>query len=194
MLQNAQLKLKSTGDLHFLQEWQDEVGYPWGSMIRYSTLLSSCWVVVGWAMTCLNVGNHIWRITEIINDYHTTHKTAVKNLLFKSFLQHDATMRILFLPMIYGLMSFHGVLRCAGIAAIAPAGMFVGWEEVKSFHDDMYETSFMVADLYEAYALSVFGRVAMKVVRMELLKGDLSAEDLMLPTKEEEERANKGGW
>merc|ERR1719420_1915402 len=78
------------------------------------------------------------------------------------------------------MMSLHGVLRCAGIALIDPCGDMLLFDEVKEFHEEMYEVSFMVADLYEAYALLVFGRLAMKVVRQSLLKGDLDESDLMV--------------
>merc|ERR1711937_857767 len=77
-------------------------------------------------------------------------------------------------------MSLHAVLRSCGIALLDPCGKMVLFDEVKEFHEDMYEVSFMVADLYEAYALLVFGRLAMKVVRQSLLKGDLDESDLMV--------------
>merc|ERR1719163_775365 len=89
------------------------------------------------------------------------------------------------------MMSLHGVLRCAGIAVVAPAGTIVTFEEVKAFHEDMYEVSFMVADLYEAYALLVFGRLALKVVRQSLLKGDLDETDLMVEHEGDMEKLMK---
>ena len=63
--------------------------------------------------------------------------------------------------------------------------------ELKAFHEDMYEVSFMVADLYEAYALLVFGRLAMKVVRQSLLRGDLDETDLMVELEWDMEKLMK---
>merc|ERR1719333_1243280 len=172
-------RIVANHDTYTMADWQDEIGYPWGIGLRFAVILSPCWLTIQSLITAKTVFSHWFRMWDIVNDYHTTHKTAIRKQLMRCYIQHDATIRILSLPLIYGQMSLHGVIRSCGIAILAPAGAMVTFEELKAFHEDMYEVSFMVADLYEAYALLVFGRLALKVVRQSLLKGDLDESELM---------------
>jgi len=84
--------------------------------------------------------------------------------------KHDRTIQIIALPLVYGVMSYMSVLRMwevcghatAGIVSSGANGTYLERVEVIS---EMYETNFMVADMYEAWALFQFASLALSVVR-----------------------------
>lgn len=122
--------------------------------------------------------------TFVVCVHHTyEHLKQVKanhgNNLHKAH-EHDATISILVLPMIYGLMSFKSVIRCWQICinhipapphgkdSGRPAVMFNGYEERKSFLLEMYGANFEVGDIYETIALVTFGYLVTGVLKKKM--------------------------
>jgi len=95
--------------------------------------------------------------------------------------QHDQTIKVLALPVVYGLMSFKSVCRMWQIMINhvpaqhhdpldmdAPKVLFHGYVERKTFLNEMYEANFMVGDIYETIALVTFGHLVMGVLKKKI--------------------------
>lgn len=95
--------------------------------------------------------------------------------------QHDQTIKVLALPVVYGLMSFKSTCRMwqvminhvpaarhQAVDVDAPAVIFHGYVERKSFLMEMYEANFMVGDIYETIALVTFGHLVMGVMKKKI--------------------------
>jgi len=94
--------------------------------------------------------------------------------------EHDQTIKVLILPVIYGLMSFKSTQRMwqvminhipvPGHAHDTTAVAFNGYAERKSFLLEMYDANFMVGDIYETIALVTFGNLVMGVLKKKIDK------------------------
>lgn len=94
--------------------------------------------------------------------------------------EHDQTIKVLILPVIYGLMSFKSTQRMwqvminhvpvPGHAHDITAVAFNGYVERKSFLLEMYDANFMVGDIYETIALVTFGNLVMGVLKKKIDK------------------------
>jgi hypothetical protein len=94
--------------------------------------------------------------------------------------QHDQTLTVLILPLVYALMSFKSTQRIWQIminhipvphtSHNTTAVMFHGYVERKEFLLEMYEANFMVGDIYETIALVTFGNLVMGVLKKKIDK------------------------
>jgi len=94
--------------------------------------------------------------------------------------QHDQTITVLILPVVYGLMSFKSSCRMWQVMINhIPVPMahhdvhavaFDGYEERKTFLLEMYDANFMVGDIYETIALVTFGHLVMGVLKKKIDK------------------------
>jgi len=94
--------------------------------------------------------------------------------------QHDQTITVLILPVVYGLMSFKSTCRMwqvlinhipvPGAHHDVTAEAFDGYEERKSFLLEMYDANFIVGDIYETIALVTFGNLVMGVLKKKIDK------------------------
>jgi len=79
--------------------------------------------------------------------------------------QHDATILILALPLFYGVAAFQGVIRMWQVITDYQLDAPIqSWESKKEFLFELYDSDFIVGDIWESYALFIFGRVAMRVI------------------------------
>lgn len=94
---------------------------------------------------------------------------------------HDKTIRILALPMVYGLMSFEGVVRMWGVVIdqTSTRHHFQHFDDRLRYQLDMYEACFMVGDLYESYALHVFGALTIFVLNQKISRKVSTAKEAM---------------
>lgn len=107
-----------------------------------------------------------WRQTVshvlIIRETHETKKRS-------------AAVEIIALPAVYGVMSLSGLVRIYELfSATAKEAATTAWEHRKQEALSRYETVFFVADLYEAWALYVFGWLVLKLIDEELKKQESS--------------------
>jgi hypothetical protein len=106
---------------------------------------------------------------------------------------HDRCIQILALPAVYGLMSMKSVIRTWQIinnSAINGGGLYNSWTSRMEFLSSMYETNFMVADLYESWALYQFAELALAILEEGFEKRELKLESTMNKEKKE---ASKDG-
>jgi len=92
--------------------------------------------------------------------------------------QHDQTIKVLILPVVYGLMSFKSTTRMWMVMINhvpvpysdhnTTQTMFTGYESRKEFLSEMYESNFMVGDIYETIALVTFGNLVMGVLKKKI--------------------------
>jgi len=92
--------------------------------------------------------------------------------------QHDQTIVVLILPVVYGLMSFKSTCRMWQVMINhIPVPMahhdvhavaFHGYVERKTFLLEMYDANFMVGDIYETIALVTFGNLVMGVLKKKI--------------------------
>ncbi|CAE7871403.1 unnamed protein product, partial [Symbiodinium microadriaticum] len=87
-----------------------------------------------------------------------------------TFEMHDRALRIILLPLFYGTMSFQGVIRMWGIAInnSGDAHHFPNYELRKRFLQDSYDACFWLGDMYESYALFVFGLLVLEYLRQRM--------------------------
>jgi hypothetical protein len=85
---------------------------------------------------------------------------------------HDLAIQIIALPMVYSLMSLSAVVRMWKVMS-----NFFGeprddsWGAKQDYALEIYEADYMVADLYEAWALHHFAVLAMQVLRRSFQNG-----------------------
>lgn len=98
-----------------------------------------------------------------------------------TFETHDRTLRILILPLFYGVMSCQGVVRMWGISVnnSADSHHFKSFGLRKQFLQDSYDASFWLGDLYESYALFTFGLIVLEYLSQRLRRGMLNAHDMI---------------
>eukprot|EP00929_Paragymnodinium_shiwhaense_P037684 TRINITY_DN20038_c0_g2_i1.p1 TRINITY_DN20038_c0_g2~~TRINITY_DN20038_c0_g2_i1.p1 ORF type:complete len:473 (-),score=73.90 TRINITY_DN20038_c0_g2_i1:509-1927(-) len=146
------------GDATYL-EWKQNVSLEGYEIIRLLSL-GAIFAVFGTYAVCLyHTVGHLMKVAA-------SGKTLQKSKL------HDMTITILSLPMVYGIMSYKSVFRCFQIITNNVGQWQEHWyntfEERKIFLEEMYESNFVVGDIYEAYALLVFGKLTIKVVKRAL--------------------------
>eukprot|EP00405_Crypthecodinium_cohnii_P042793 CAMPEP_0206567102 /NCGR_PEP_ID=MMETSP0325_2-20121206/25044_1 /ASSEMBLY_ACC=CAM_ASM_000347 /TAXON_ID=2866 /ORGANISM="Crypthecodinium cohnii, Strain Seligo" /LENGTH=340 /DNA_ID=CAMNT_0054070239 /DNA_START=290 /DNA_END=1309 /DNA_ORIENTATION=+ len=97
----------------------------------------------------------------------------------QSELQHDRALQIIALPAVYGLMAMSSLAQLYQLANQAPVADAVAagastadaagsLAQDRSVNYARYETVFMVADLYEAWALYQFGSLTLEVLEATL--------------------------
>lgn len=84
--------------------------------------------------------------------------------------QRDETMTVLALPAVYCLMAFKGGIHMWQTIVNYSMGVNgnSGWEDRKEFYAEMWDSNFMVADVYECIALLIFARLTLDVIRQQV--------------------------
>lgn len=106
--------------------------------------------------------------------------------------QHDMTIILLALPIIYGAMSLRAVMDICFIVTNTSIGVHSKWEDLRDFFLEAYEANFMVADLYESVALLVFTRITTYLLQakvallqnQELTTVNACAQEISVPSVE----------
>jgi len=79
--------------------------------------------------------------------------------------QREATILIIALPLYYGVGAFQGVIRMWQVIVDYDLEVPIHrWACKKELLFSLYDSDFIVADVWESFALLVFGRVAMRVI------------------------------
>eukprot|EP00929_Paragymnodinium_shiwhaense_P065187 TRINITY_DN32709_c0_g1_i2.p1 TRINITY_DN32709_c0_g1~~TRINITY_DN32709_c0_g1_i2.p1 ORF type:complete len:268 (+),score=26.31 TRINITY_DN32709_c0_g1_i2:74-877(+) len=140
-------------------DWQAEVGLEHNGFLRWMSLLSPISVAATFVVC-------VWHTAEILMTVGSHGKKLSECELC------DWTMDIVALPCIYSLMAFQSINcvwricindKSGGLDAVGSS-----WMERASMLHVMYETNFMVADLYEAVALWKFALIAMAVINARI--------------------------
>lgn len=154
-------RMRSDHDIDSFDEWQqddDLTDYPYlrGLSMVTPIFLIATYCVCAW---------HTWQHLRILSwmkrgDALTEH----------TFEMHDRALRIILLPLFYGTMSFQGVIRMWGIAInnSGDAHHFPNYELRKRFLQDSYDACFWLGDMYESYALFVFGLLVLEYLRQRM--------------------------
>jgi len=81
--------------------------------------------------------------------------------------QRDETMTVLALPLVYCLMSFKGGIHMWQTVVNYSMGVHRNgnWDARREFYASMWDSNFMVADVYEGLALLIFARLTLDVIR-----------------------------
>jgi len=146
--------------------WKKEASLETKAWVKYFSFTAPFWV----ALTFVVCIYHTWEHVKEIRD---------SNKKLCECVEHDRTIAILALPLVYGLMSFKSVIRCWQIVinhvpvagnADASVAIFSGYVERKTFLTDMYESNFMVGDIYETIALVIFGHLVSGVIANKIGK------------------------
>jgi len=84
--------------------------------------------------------------------------------------KRDETILVLGLPMVYGLMAFKAVVHMWQVVTNHSLGIESNknWVERKDFLFRMYESAFMVGDVYESAALYVFAYITLRVIKRQV--------------------------
>lgn len=122
-------------------------------------------------------------LTLVVCVYHThLHINKIRYApggagLLRNSPQHDQTLTVLVLPVVYGLMSYKSSQRMwqvmmnhvpGGRSSVPWEDGFVTYDERKEFLSEMYEANFMVGDIYETIALVTFGHLVMGVLKKKI--------------------------
>eukprot|EP00913_Durusdinium_trenchii_P019367 g18207.t1 len=109
-----------------------------------------------------------------------------------TFETHDRTLRILILPLFYGVMSCQGVVRMWGVTFKAEKHQWCPAECTDSecrlglcmptqclVSAPGYDACFWLGDLYESYALFTFGLIVLEYLSQRLRRGMMEAQDAL---------------
>eukprot|EP00927_Polykrikos_kofoidii_P071931 TRINITY_DN6810_c0_g6_i1.p1 TRINITY_DN6810_c0_g6~~TRINITY_DN6810_c0_g6_i1.p1 ORF type:complete len:501 (+),score=79.92 TRINITY_DN6810_c0_g6_i1:128-1630(+) len=133
-------------------DWRWEVDLKTDEQIlRVLSLGTPLPVALTLLLCIINTKNHVMRI-------HRSGRKLCERLM------HDRSMTIIALPSVYGLMSFQSVITCWKVCTNTDEAGAHTWEKRKELLSFEYETNFMVAELYEAWALWRFAQVILSVV------------------------------
>jgi len=151
-------------------DWEEEASLKDYELLRALSLTSPAAVVATWVVVSCHVFLHAKQIHN--SQQPTAHRYGVMNEgpeadCLHEIAQRSKTIRILFLPMVYGLMSLQGVARMWAVTInhVGGSRQFYSWESRKAFLEDMYEAAFCVADFYESYTLFLFGLLILQIVK-----------------------------
>jgi len=140
-------------------KWKEEASLRDYPCVRYLSLASPFFLIATYFTIFGHIGYHLVEMRK-----------GGFNLAVMEASQRDKVIRILVLPLMYGLMCFQGSLRMWGVTMNYVSGTqhYRRWQDRRTFLHDAYEGAVNVADLYESYALFVFGTVVIKVLRQQI--------------------------
>jgi hypothetical protein len=148
--------------------WRSEASLEGYGFLRWFSLLSPVWVLLTWVVSVVHTYKHVVKIREVGQG-------------LKGSPRRDKTLRIIGLPLCYGLMSFKSVMRMwqvsidhvGQLSGPSAEHIFHGYEDRKNFLVEMYEANFMVGDIYESYALAIFGQLLVQLLDRSLFQDHL---------------------
>lgn len=168
---NVRRIMAENGDNDSLELWRNEstmVDFP--GLKRFS-LTCPLWVLLTLLVCVYHTHLHINKIR---------YKSGGTVGMLCDAPQHDQTLTVLILPLVYALMSFKSTQRIWQIminhipvphtSHDTSTVMFNSYEERKDFLLEMYEANFMVGDIYETIALVTFGNLVMGVLKKKIDK------------------------
>lgn len=126
--------------------------YPW---LRWASVFAVMPVLLTWVVCVWDSFRHVrvmWRKQD------TT---------YNSKKWHDRAIQIIALPAAFGLMSFSAVTRVWDMMCNSfsdDIARLSRWEDRERVASKFYEAHYQIADLYEAWALFHFGKLALEVV------------------------------
>jgi hypothetical protein len=145
--------------------WQNEASLEGNEHIRWLSISAPVWLIATFATCAYHTWLHVKQIALA--------KRLGKRGLIDAPLHHK-TILILALPLFYGLMSCMSVSRVMQVV-IDHVGQtsvhrFANFKQRSAFLLQMYESNFMVGDIYETYALVTFGHLIMTVLKDQFAK------------------------
>ncbi|CAJ1355843.1 unnamed protein product, partial [Effrenium voratum] len=145
------------------EEWQEEDDLSEYSYLRRVSLVCPFFMVATYLVCAYHTIQHMKKLNW------TTSKRG-DPLTEHTFDNHDRALRIIALPLFYGVMSFQGVMRMWGISinSSGDSHHFSQFTLRKRFLMDSYDACFWLADMYESYALFVFGLIVLEYLRQRL--------------------------
>jgi len=160
------------------KEWFDEASLKEYNWLRWFSIFSPFWILATLVACTYHIWTHVVYIQKAEDEEEDAlargDQAAAQTAQLKSQL-HDMTILILFLPLFYSTMSYKSVMRIWQVCidhvgalgngnATAGVHKFGSFSERKDFLLEMYEANFMVADVYETFALVVFARLVTRVL------------------------------
>jgi len=151
-------------DKTYLQ-WKEEASLDDYPILTFLSKTGVVWMLATYVVCGWHTYEHMLQAGRDLCD--ESNKRAVK---------HCMTIKIVALPMIYGIMSYKSVVRAQQVVinhiGAQQAHGYASWEARKSFLEEMYEANFMVGDIYEAYALRMFGVLVTGVIEYHLITAE----------------------
>jgi len=141
--------------------WDEEANLSGYDPLVWFSLSMPIWVL---GTLVVSVGHTYFHQVEV-------EKTTGKDLLSDN-IDRDKAITVIILPLLYGLMSFKAVIHVWQAVVNYKLGLtwLHTWEDRKAFYFEMYESCFMVGDLYEAVAVYIFADVMLNVIRIQAMK------------------------
>jgi len=153
-----------------LELWRNESTLSEFQGLREFSLLCPVFVLLTMVVCIYHTHGHINKIR---------YREGGAGLLCNS-PEHDQTIKVLVLPLVYAIMSFQSTQRMWQVMInhipVANSGhdttavAFQGYAERKNFLLEMYDANFMVGDIYETIALVTFGNLVMGVLKKKIDK------------------------
>jgi len=151
------------------KEWQNEASLEDYQLLRFFSLLTPLWTL-GTFVICIGHTREHVRVIQEAKDMG-----QVRGLVDMAL--HDATILILALPSFYALMALDSVHRLwevcvdqTGTEIYLQRNIYETFDERKAFLFQMYDANFMVGDVYETFALVMFGKMIMQVLMRSIAK------------------------
>jgi len=137
--------------------------------LKYFSMSAPFWTLCTVLVCFLHTCQHVVAIKNSVGRPRISEKHANYGpwLTSENGKLHDRCIQILALPAVYGLMSMKSVIRTwqiVGNSAVGGGGLYDHWTTRMEFLTSMYETNFMVADLYESWALYQFAELALAIL------------------------------
>jgi hypothetical protein len=157
--------------------WQNEACLDGNEFTRWFSISAPLWLMATFSICAYHTWLHVRQIKHS--------KRWGKRGLIDAPLHHK-TILILALPLFYGLMSCMSVRRVWQViinhVGQTTVHRFSTFKQRSAFLLQMYESNFMVGDVYETYALVTFGQLIMTVLKGEFAKlsGEEEQTDLSL--------------
>lgn len=123
--------------------------------LRWASVCSPIPVLLAWFVSLLDTFRHVrvmWYNTDLS-------ETSVR--------AHDRAVQIIALPAVFALMSLSGVARIWDVMRDSFSDDVDGmdtWEERRMMAFQFYDAHYHIADLYEAWSLMHFGKLALEVL------------------------------
>lgn len=165
-------RMRLENDTVSLDVWREEDSLSDYPVLRYVSMSCPLFMVATYAVCIVHTIQHlkklVWWKRGRADEEHT-------------FETHDRTLRILILPLFYGVMSCQGVVRMWGVTVnnSADSNHFESFPLRKHFLMDSYDACFWLGDLYESYALFTFGLIVLEYLSQRLRRGMMEAQDAL---------------
>eukprot|EP00929_Paragymnodinium_shiwhaense_P071822 TRINITY_DN36476_c0_g2_i1.p1 TRINITY_DN36476_c0_g2~~TRINITY_DN36476_c0_g2_i1.p1 ORF type:complete len:505 (-),score=60.65 TRINITY_DN36476_c0_g2_i1:290-1804(-) len=158
-----------------LAKWREEASLEDWTALKAFSLTTPFWVLATLAVCSWHTYSHVRELLkaeEVLAESQRKTMPGSPAAFQEQVLSFGIEMRrkivmIIALPFVYGLMSLEGVVRMWGVSVnhVSSIHRFRCWLHRLDFNTESYEAAFCVADLYEAYALLLFGLIISSILR-----------------------------